>query len=180
MRGVGHWPRNRNSGGAAAAEAGSNDTVNLGARATQLGIVRLDVPGIGWGPTVVDRCGISVNAEIGRVEKRINMCRNRTATSCDIAGRQCQVCGSDPLIESLRVCAVEMRGLIPAKVEVLLARLGKVEVVALIAVANVLAAGVDLVEAVLASGRHHEIGKRTRLDVAVFVVFGQAILAQIG
>ena len=72
----------------------------------------------------------------------------------------------------MRTGAVEMRGLVPDGAEVVLAGLRRVEVIVLIAVTNVHAPDVDLVETISASRRDREIPKRAWFDRAVLIEFG--------
>ena len=73
--------------------------------------------------------------------------------------------------------AVDVGRLVPHEVEILLAGLRQIGVIALIVVADVLAPGVDFVEAVLAAGGKVEIAERPRPQIAVFVELRQTALA---
>src|SRR5262249_37206206 len=53
-----------------------------------------------------------------------------------------------------------------------------VELILLIAVVDVFCPGIELIEAVLAAGRCPTVKKRTRLNGAVFVVFGKTLPAE--
>ncbi len=156
----------------------AHDTVNLGTAALHVGQVGPDIPGIGRRPPIFHRRRIAANADIGRRPEAISRRHHRGGGICPAraTGRKRLEASPGPEPGGLRAGAVEMGRLVPTEVEVLLAGLGKVEVIILIFIADILAAEIDLVEAIPASGSQREIGERSRPDVAVFVVFGQALL----
>ena len=86
---------------------------------------------------------------------------------------------ADAAMERLRAGAVDVRGLVPDAVEIPLTGFRDVQIISLVAVADILAAGVNLVEAVARSGRQPEVAERARLDPAVLVVLGQAVLTEV-
>src|SRR4029079_16074048 len=72
-----------------------------------------------------------------------------------------------------------MRGLIPLEIEIVLAGFGCIEPIILIAIADVLTADVNLIEAVPASRGHPAVPEWSRLDGAVLVVFSETVLPQV-
>src|SRR3954468_5017609 len=93
---------------------------------------------------------------------------------------QGQVGGAAPVVERLRAGAVDVGRLVPADPEVVLTGLRGVELILLIAVADVFRPRIELVDAVPAAGRCPASKKRSGRDRAVLVVFGKTLAAQCG
>ena len=83
------------------------------------------------------------------------------------------------LIEGLRASAVKMGCLVPVEIEVVLTGLRRFQIIVLVVIADILAADVDLIKAISASGGQPELTEWPRSKVAIFVKFGQALLAEI-
>src|SRR6476660_3386192 len=72
-----------------------------------------------------------------------------------------------------------MRRLVPDEIEVMLAGFRPFEIITLVVIADVLAAKIDLVEPIPASGGHPDVRERSRAQVAVFIKFRQAIALRV-
>jgi len=143
----------------------------------QVGVFRPDVPGVVRRPANVGRRGVAFDAKIECVEEWNDARRSSAGRQ---TRRQCQVGRPDTLVEGLSSRAVEMRALVPIEVEVDLAGLRRTQVVALIVIADVLAAEVDTVDAVAGSRGQPDIRERTRPEIAIFIELGQVLPILIG